>query len=203
MGNEEFPGRAIFSPDDRRLCQVRSRRGSRHCQTGAVNDRRFDELVRAHSPSLVIFARSLTRDRRAADEAVQDTLVRAWRYIDSFDARGSFEGWLLQICRRVIIDNAAHAARRPPVVDPAVLVERAPAINLDTSHDIIELLRQLPFAQTEVLVLTGVLGYTYDDAATMLDVPIGTIRSRVARGRQALAEVLTRSQDAGLEHGAA
>jgi RNA polymerase sigma-70 factor, ECF subfamily len=168
-----------------------------------VNDRRFDELVRAHSPSLVIFARSLARDRSAAEEAVQDTLVRAWRYLDSFDGRGSFEGWLLQICRRVIIDNASNAAHRPPVIDPADLVRRSPTINLDTSNDIVELLRQLPFAQTEALVLTGVLGYTYDDAATMLDVPIGTIRSRVARGRDALAELLLRSQDAGLEHGAA
>ncbi len=168
-----------------------------------MDDRRFDELVRAHSPSVVIFARSLTRDGTAADDAVQDTLVRAWRYLDSFDARGSFEGWLLQICRRVIIDNAAAAHRRPAVFDPSVLVDVVPTTSLDTSGDIVELLRQLPFAQTEVLVLTGVLGYSYDDAAAMLNVPIGTIRSRVARGRDALAALLYDNVSVAHHHGAA
>jgi RNA polymerase sigma-70 factor, ECF subfamily len=200
MGGAEVwqPGEVLTS----RTCR-RSRRGLRHCQNDGVDDRRFDELVRTHSPSLVIFARSLTSDRHAADEAVQDTLVRAWRYLDSFDARGSFEGWLLQICRRVIIDHAAADARRCSTIDSVARVNASPTVDLDTSNDIVELLRQLPAAQTEVLVLTGVLGYTYHDAASMLDVPVGTIRSRVARGRDALAELLSPREADRREHGAA
>ncbi len=168
-----------------------------------MDDQRFDELVRAHSPALVLFARSLARDRGAAEEAVQDTLVRAWRYLDSFDARGSFEGWLLRICRRVIIDHGAAATRRPLTIDATMLENVAPPVVPDASDDIIDLLRRLPTSHAEVLVITGVLGYSYDDAAAMLDVPIGTIRSRLARSRAALAELLAASNAAGHDVGAA
>lgn len=166
------------------------RAGLHRCQTVGVNDRQFDDLVRAHSPSLVTFARSLSRDRWSAEEAVQDTLVRAWKYIDSFDGRGSFEGWLLRICRNVIVDQSIAAAKRPVSVDDAVLERACGVTAIDDSHHITDLLRSLAPHQTEVLVVVGVLGYTYEDAAELLDVPIGTVRSRLTRARAAFARRL-------------
>ena len=155
-----------------------------------VNDRQFDDLVRAHSPSLVTFARSLSRDRWSAEEAVQDTLVRAWKYIDSFDGRGSFEGWLLRICRNVIVDQSIAAAKRPVSVDDAVLESACGVTAIDDSHHITDLLRSLAPHHTEVLVVVGVLGYTYENAAELLDLPIGTVRSRLTRARAAFARRL-------------
>ncbi len=155
-----------------------------------MNDRQFDDLVRVHSPSLVTFARSLSPDRWGAEEAVQDTLVRAWKYIDSFHGRGSFEGWLLRICRNVIVDHSIAAAKRPVSVDDAVLEAACGASAIDDSHQITDLLRSLAPHHTEVLVVVGVLGYSYEDAADLLDLPIGTVRSRLTRARAVFAERL-------------
>ena len=160
-----------------------------------VKDRRFDELVRAHSPALVTFARSLCQNSWAADEAVQDTLVRAWKYLDSFDGRGSFEGWLLRICRNVIVDHANAAAKRPMAVDAITLEHACAPGALDACHEINELIQSLPLTQAEVLVIVGVLGYTYEDAAELLDVPVGTVRSRLARGRDALSRLIEGTDD--------
>ena len=166
------------------------RAGLHRCQTVGVNDRQFDDLVRAHSPSLVTFARSLSRDRWSAEEAVQDTLVRAWKYIDSFNGHGSFEGWLLRICQNVIVDHSIAAAKRPVSVDDAVLESACGVTAIDDSHHITDLLRSLAPHHTEVLVVVGVLGYTYENAAELLDLPIGTVRSRLTRARAAFARRL-------------
>ncbi len=168
-----------------------------------MHDRQFDLLVRAHSPALVTFAGSLTRDRWSADEAVQDTLVRAWKYIDSFDGHGSFEGWLLRICRNVITDQANAAAKRPLALGAQAIDLPSNATPLDASHEITELLRSLPPRQAEVLVVVGVLGYSYEEAASLFSVPIGTIRSRLTRAREAFAALLEAAQASGSPEGPA
>jgi RNA polymerase sigma-70 factor, ECF subfamily len=162
----------------------------------SVNDRTFDALVRQHSPSLTTFARSLVRDRWEAEEAVQATFVRAWKYVDSFDERGSFEGWLIRICRNVIIDHAVAANRRPMVVDPADSKLHSLEVSADASQDIVELLHQLSAAHAEVLVIVGVLGYSYEEAADMIGIPVGTVRSRLLRARTALADLLAEAASA-------
>lgn len=179
------------------------RQRSTRCQTEGVKDRVFDELVRRHEAALTTFARSITRDRWTADDAVQDTLVRAWKYIDTFDRRGSFEGWLLRICRNVVIDAANAAARRPESVEPTDLDRLTPPVEEDASHDLIELLHQLSVDHREVLVLVGVLGLSYDEAADALDLPVGTVRSRLARARSAFSELLAGSTGETAARGAA
>jgi RNA polymerase sigma-70 factor (ECF subfamily) len=161
-----------------------------------VNDRVFDELVRKHEVALMTFARSLTRDSWSADEAVQETLVRAWKYLDTFDRRGSFEGWLLRICRNVVIDLANAAARRPTSIENHELERMAPEVENDATHELIELLHQLTVDHREVLVIVGVLGLSYEEAAHTLDIPIGTVRSRLGRARQAFSQLLVEAQSA-------
>ncbi len=151
-----------------------------------MREQEFDDLVRRHAGAVTAYARAITRDRWEAEEAVQETFLRAWKYLDSFDRRGSFEGWLIRICRNCVVDLAARAARRehpvPEVSDRAVSPDRRGEV-----HD---LLRRLPLPQREVLLLCGVLGYDYDAAAAILDVPVGTVRSRLHRARGGLAALL-------------
>lgn len=148
-----------------------------------MRERDFDALVRRHAGAVGAYARALTADRCVAEDAVQETFVRAWRYLDSFDGRGSFEGWLLRICRNCVVDLAA---RRSTVAElPLDLV--APQ---DTRGEVYQLIKHLPLHQREVIVLCAVLGYDYRDAADMLGVPVGTVRSRLNRARGALAEAL-------------
>lgn len=123
-----------------------------------------------------------------AEDAVQNTFVRAWKYLDSFRGNGSFEGWLIRICRRCIIDLenrqrrdtelATTRARRPHPQAP------------DHRAETLALVTDLPAEQREVIVICGILGYDYDSAAAILDIPVGTVRSRLHRGRAALAEAL-------------
>ncbi len=168
-----------------------------------MNDRVFDELVRTHEVALTTFARSLTRDPSSVEEAVQETLVRAWKYLDSFDRRGSFEGWILRICRNVVIDQANAAARRPASFAAHELDRMMQPRENDATHEIIELLHQLSVDHREVLVIVGVLGLSYEEAAGTLDVPIGTVRSRLGRARQAFSELLRAAELSSRTAGAA
>lgn len=149
-----------------------------------VRDEEFDELVRRHHAALHAYARAMCRDRWTAEEAVQETLLRAWKYQDSYARRGSFEGWLIRICRNCITDLAQRASRTEEIE----LVELA--VEPDRASELHDLLEQLPLAHREVVLLCGVMGYDYDSAATILDVPVGTVRSRLSRARQSLVAML-------------
>ena len=135
-----------------------------------------------------------------AEDATQETFLRAWRYLDSFRGTGSREGWLLRICRNSVYDLEAKERRGVPA-------DRADVIRLDRpgpaaaiaapdadpglfESDVVELINQLPVDHREILVLCGVLGYSYEDAAAVLDVPVGTVRSRLSRARQGLETLL-------------
>jgi RNA polymerase sigma-70 factor (ECF subfamily) len=146
----------------------------------------FDELVRRHAGAVSAYARAMTRDRWEAEEAVQETFLRAWQYLHTFDDRGSFEGWLIRICRNRIIDLAQRNARHEhPVSEVADL-----PVPPDHRGELHDLLDRLPLPQREVLLLCGAFGYDYDAAASILDVPVGTVRSRLHRARQGLSALL-------------
>lgn len=149
-----------------------------------IGDRQFDELVRAHAGAVSAYARAVAPDAWTAEDAVQETFLRAWKYLDSFRGSGSFEGWLIRICRNCIIDLAA---RRVPV--PTETIPEQPEAP-DTSHEIYELLGQLPIEQREVIALSGLLGYEYTAVAELLGIPVGTVRSRLHRARATIMRCL-------------
>jgi RNA polymerase sigma-70 factor (ECF subfamily) len=153
-----------------------------------MKDQRFEKLLTGHIPALRAYATALTDRRCDADDAVAETLGRAWRYADSFDGRGSFEGWLLRICRNSVIDARLRAKRIREAESAAGV--RAVSANVTGSVELNDLIRRLPVAQREVVVLTAVLGYSYEETAELLDAPIGTIRSRLHRARAALTVLL-------------
>jgi RNA polymerase sigma-70 factor (ECF subfamily) len=154
-----------------------------------MHEREFDSLVRTHARAVHAYARALTRDRWRAEDVVQETFLRAWKYQDSYSNRGSFEGWLLRICRNCVIDQAAREARQVRSVD-----EREIHVEPDHASEIHELLDRLPLPQREVVLLCRFLGYEYEAAALILDVPVGTVRSRLNRAREALEVLLCEAQ---------
>lgn len=156
-------------------------------------DRDFDELVRTHAGAVSAYARAIASDPWTAEDAVQETFLRAWKYLDSFRATGSFEGWLLRICRNCLIDLAACRPPEPKESLPEQL--ELP----DTSHEIYELLGCLPIEQREVVALCGLLGYEYAAAAEILGMPVGTVRSRLHRARAMIARYLSDDEAAASE----
>ncbi len=180
-------GASPVPSDQGRRFHCRARRGLLE----AVRDRRFEQLVRAHQHAVRAYARSMASTPANADDAVQETFLRAWRYLDSFRGDGSFEGWLIRICRRCVIDVETRE-RRSADASAAAAAEAASheAEGPDERGETMALVAGLPPDQREVVVLCGVLGYDYESAAAVLDIPIGTVRSRLHRGRAALAQAL-------------
>lgn len=148
-------------------------------------DAQFDAVMREHLAAVSAYARSATSRRHVAEEAVQETFIRAWRYWPTFRHESSVLSWLITICRRVIIDLVQKDTITEPL--PVDVIDRND--NFETTA-LQELIAQLPLPQREVVVLCAFLGFDYETAATTLNIPIGTIRSRLARARETLGEQL-------------
>lgn len=148
-------------------------------------DAQFDAVMREHLAAVSAYARSATSRRHVAEEAVQETFIRAWRYWPTFRNESSVLSWLITICRRVIIDLVQKDAITEPL--PVDVIDRNG--NFETTA-LQELVAQLPLPQREVVVLCAFLGFDYETAATTLNIPIGTVRSRLARARETLGEQL-------------
>ena len=130
-------------------------------------------------------------DRDNADDLAQETYQRAVASLHRYRADGPAKHWLLTIARRTCVDATRRRSRqrrlRRRVAELAVDEHQQPA-PVTERPEIDELLDELDDDRRAAFVLTQVNGFSYDEAAEMLDVPIGTIRSRVARGRQQLLD---------------
>jgi RNA polymerase sigma-70 factor, ECF subfamily len=137
-------------------------------------------------------------DSGAADDLTQETYLRAFRALPSFEGRASIRTWIFGIARRVCADHIRAMVRRRRLVGQAAAVVGLLAresVYDDPSASVAatELLARLNTGQREAFVLTQVLGLSYEDAAQSLGVPIGTIRSRVARARVELVAAVARA----------
>ena len=152
------------------------------------------EVYAAHGPELFRFAHRSLGDRQLAEEAVQETFLRAWRNERRFDeALGSLRTWLFAITRNVVIDLARSRSARP-AVPVAMVPEQAEGDSelerLATLWQLEEALRRLRPEHHEVLVEVSIRGRQYSDVATELGVPEGTVKSRVYYGLRALRVAL-------------
>ena len=163
--------------------------GSRVSNGGAMPDRAA--LIEAQIPGLRRFACALLRgDREAADDLVQDTLERALSHWNLRRNQGNLKGWLYTILYNRFLSDQHRVRRRGP---HGVLTERTELPGIDGGqHSVLEhrdLLRAfaaLPEEQRAVLLLVGVEDASYQEAARVLGVPIGTVMSRLSRGRERL-----------------
>jgi RNA polymerase sigma-70 factor (ECF subfamily) len=128
-----------------------------------------------------------------ADDVTQDVYLRAWRALPAFRAESSGRTWLLSIARRASVDAVRRHSRWRKLTARvrAESTTGAPARGgIDEAHGLEDLISRLAPARREAFVLTQISGCSYAEAAEMCGVEIGTIRSRVARARQELVELV-------------
>ncbi|WP_454314724.1 sigma-70 family RNA polymerase sigma factor [Streptomyces phaeoluteigriseus] len=163
-----------------------------------------DKFVRALRPDVVRYIAHLSADRQLADDLTQDTFLRALGSLHRFEGRSSARTWLLTIARRTVVDSLRHAATRPrqaDVDDWTIRADRARPRGLPGFEDgvaLLDLLDALPFEHRQAFIATQLAGLPYEEAATFIGCPIGTIRSRVARARATLVKLLAESEQAHL-----
>ncbi|WP_405676949.1 RNA polymerase sigma factor SigM [Streptomyces sp. NBC_01511] len=167
----------------------------------AGNPDAFGELVRRHRDRLWAVALRTLGDREEAADAVQDALVSAFRAAHTFRGQSAVTTWLHRITVNACLDRARKAAsRRTSPVDDTERLEQllephesaeAPAERQDLHRQLLAALAKLPADQRAALVLVDMQGYPVAEAAQVLDVPVGTIKSRCARGRARLLPMLT------------
>ncbi len=143
-------------------------------------------------PRLRRYARSLVFDTHAADDLVQNTLERALTHWHQFDQRRDIVLWTVSIAHNAFMDDRRRHARQPTSDGYDDLADQlpAPGVDIGLRIDLIAALRQLPVEQREPLLLVSLEQLSYADCAEALGIPIGTVMSRVSRGRAALRELL-------------
>jgi RNA polymerase sigma-70 factor (ECF subfamily) len=163
----------------------------------------FSALAVSYLGEVTAYARRLSRNLSDADDLTQDTYARAFQHWRELRDRRSCRAWLFRIARNMYIDrsraaavhrelrlvNAADARLPEPWVS-AETVERLEARQLDAA------LARLPDSQREAVLLCDLWGFRYEEIAEIMRCPLGTVQSRIARGRAALAALITAELEA-------
>ncbi len=157
-----------------------------------IADKFKDDLI-AEIPNLRAFAASLSGSVSLADDLVQDTLLRAWGNSDKFQMGTSLRAWLFTILRNTFYSHYRKRSREVPDSDGAYASTLSVHGNQESHLDLADFrkaLATLPAEQREVLTMIGASGLSYEEAAEICGVAIGTIKSRLNRARTKLAELL-------------
>lgn len=171
-------------------------------RTSTANVEAFQQFVVPEIETMLRVARTLTRDPGEAEDLVQDALVRAYRGIAKFDGRYP-RAWLLTIVRNTHLNRLRR--RRPDLLDdPDADLDRvaphttestveASVVDVVIDDVVQQCLRELPRDQLRIVELVDVTGLTYREAAETVDVPIGTVMSRLHRARKRMRDHLLRA----------
>ena len=153
----------------------------------------FGELVRRHQSPVRGLLRQLTRtDVELADDLAQETFIRAYKNIRSFRGEAKFSTWLYRIAYNVFRDDARK--RKELVgIDEAQLHSEADPQTPDPGlrHDLMSALAALPLHERSAIVLCCQNGLSHDEAARVLEIPLGTVKTNVLRGREKLKKILS------------
>ncbi len=158
-----------------------------------------DEIIE-HLPALRAFAVSLTRDVSHADDIVQDTVVKAWTSFDKYKPGTKLRAWLFTILRNNYYSHHRKFGREIEDVDGT----HAAQLTVSPTHDgklmleeVMAAFERLSVEQKEVLLLVGAWGFSYEETAEMCGVSLGTVKSRINRGRNALSQLLGYTPEEG------
>lgn len=151
-----------------------------------------EDLV-AQIGSLRAFAVSLCGDRERADDLVQETLYKAWNHLSSFKEGTNLKAWLFTILRNTYFSERRKRKREVEDADGSYAARLSTAPEQHGHMDMRDFqiaLAELPDDQREALILVGAAGFSYEEAADISDCAVGTIKSRVNRARNRLADRL-------------
>jgi RNA polymerase sigma-70 factor (ECF subfamily) len=161
------------------------------------NVRMCSEVVRKdlirYLPNLLAFAMSLRRNRQDADDLLQETMLKAWSNIDTFTEGTNLRAWLFTIMRNTHNTQyrKSEKERMNEYLGDASEVGVPPRqMSTAEARDILKALQKLDHHQRETLLLVAAQGFNYEEAAKIVDCPVGTIKSRLNRARKRLAKVL-------------
>jgi RNA polymerase sigma-70 factor, ECF subfamily len=172
-----------------------------------LGDRRaLDALLRRHHDRVYALCRRLTGNDADALDATQEALLAVCRGLDRFDGRSAFTTWLYRVTTNACLDELRRRGRRPLPVDPTPgeagtgaspdrLSVPAAADDVATRLDVDAALATLPEEFRAAVVLRDLCELDYAEIAQVLGIPPGTVRSRIARGRAALARQLGNQND--------
>ena len=175
-------------------------------RTRATDVPSWEEVANTHGRFIYSLAYRLTGNHHDAQDLVQEVLLRVRRGLATYQP-GNLEGWISRITTNAFLDRVRKQKRRPtsPLPDdPDRVLQGSAGIDAemaerDLPEDLQLLLADLPIDFRVPVVLKDVLGYSYEEIAEQLDVPIGTVRSRIHRGRGRLKEALTSAAAGGTE----
>jgi len=159
----------------------------------------WEEVARSYGRFLYTVAYRLTGNREDAEDLVQEVLLRVRRGLETYQP-GSMEGWLSRIATNAFLDDVRRRRRRPEgrlpedpdwVLPPAGGADEALATEV-LPDDVQAAIQRLPGDFRAAVVLCDIVGLSYQEIGKSLGIPVGTVRSRIHRGRALLREVLTR-----------
>lgn len=153
--------------------------------------------ILAELPRLRRYARAMLGDRAAADDLVQDTLERAWSRIGQWRAGSDLRAWLFGIMHNLRIDQLRRGGLATTSLDDEEAAE-VPVRATQSDHlevmDLESALRQVPEEQRQILLLVALEEMSYADVAALLGIPVGTVMSRLSRGRARLHQIMAGRQ---------
>jgi len=156
-----------------------------------MND--FAPLLEEQIPRLRRYARALTHDVTRADDLVQSCLVRAIAKQHLWERGTNLRAWLFTILHNQHVNDVRHSVREGNTVEldeaPQLTVQDNAIVSLEL-RDLESAIGKLPPEQRQVILLVGLEGMAYEDVATVLDIPVGTVRSRLSRGRDQLRRLM-------------
>jgi RNA polymerase sigma-70 factor (ECF subfamily) len=158
----------------------------------------WEEVARQHGRFLYTVAYRLTGNDDDAQDLVQEVLLRVRKGLSTYQP-GNLEGWLSRITTNAFLDEVRRRRRRPAEVlpeEPERVAPPTPGADLSLESQVLpaevqEALRRLPPEYRAAVVLCDVVGLSYEEIGATLDIPVGTVRSRIHRGRAQLREALS------------
>jgi len=148
----------------------------------------FATLVRRHHGAVRAFARRL--DNNSADDTAQTAFVLAWKHLHTWRGEGELKSWLFKLTYRAFLTDARRAHRRRETSDDDVDLGSTAAPDVAERRDVAQALAKLRDEERAALALCFQEGLTHDEAARVLDMPLGTLKSHVARGKEKLRTML-------------
>ncbi len=150
----------------------------------------FESIVRLYQPEVWRLAVQIVRDERLAEDVVQETFVRVYRFLPRFKGDAKFNTWLYSITRNCALDSLKSAERQTKVRERLSGTRPGNQGDVGLRFEIKQAIALLPLELREPLVMVDMFEMTYAEVAKIVGVPVGTVKSRVFRARSNLIEAL-------------